>query len=268
MQLIIKHTINIRRLILAVSFCITPLCLSATAYAEGYDASIDFPPVHELSLPVSGVIKALHVTSGQRLSKGDEMLALDPVPFDAARSYAKSRVTVQQTLLTESERDLQQQQELYDRTLLARVDLENAELRVKRDRALLENAQAQLANAEYELAYSKLISPFDALVTSVHVNQRQSINNSLQSKKLISLVEQGKYLAKFYVSADELGKFSIGQGATINSRSKDYPGKVSSIVYSAIDQTSNEEKPYLITAVFTTQDQRMPVGQRASVHID
>jgi len=259
---------NTRRLIFAVTFYITPLCLSATAYAEDYDASIDFPPAHELSLPVSGVIKVLQVTSGQRVSKGDEILALDPVPFDAARSYARSRVTVQQTLLTASERDLQQQQELYDRTLLARVDLENAELRVKRDRAMLENAQAQLANAEYELAYSKLTSPFDALITSVHVNQRQSINNSLQSKKLISLVEQGKYLAKFHVSADELARFSIGQTATINSSNKKYSGKVSSIAYSGIDQTSSKEKPYLITAIFTAKDQRMPVGQRASVHID
>lgn len=266
--MMMKPTMNTCRQLLAITCCIGPLCISSAASAEDYDAVIDFPPANELSLPVSGVIKTLRVTTGQRVAKGEEILALDPRPFDAARAYAEARVTVQQTLLTESERDLQQQQELYDRTLLARVDLENAELRVKRDKALLKNAQAQLANAEYELAYSKLITPFDALVLSVHINQGQSINNSLQSKNLVAIVEQGKYLAKFYVSADGLDKFTIGQAVTIDSRDIKYPGKVSSIIYRGLDQTSNSDKPYLVTAVFSAADRKSHIGQNASVHID
>ncbi len=104
-------------------------------FAAEYDALIDLPRGIELSLPVSGVIKTLNVVAGQRVEQGEVMLLLDQTPFNAAKAFAESRVTVQQTILKESLRDFKNQQELYDRTVLASVELEDAELRVKRDKA-------------------------------------------------------------------------------------------------------------------------------------
>jgi multidrug efflux system membrane fusion protein len=251
---------------------ICPLLLLVTggvsniANAADFDATIEFPPRQELSLPVSGVIKTLNVTGGQQVSAGDVLLVLDPVPFNAARSYAQSLVTVRQTLLTESQRDLQQQQELYDRTVLARVDLENAELRVKRDTAILQHAQAQLAEADYALKYSRLIAPFDALVLAVQVNQGQSINNALQSKTLISLVRQDHYQATFYVSAEVLEKLQIGQAVTVSSAGKQYPGKISTITYQSLTKEAGRDKQFMITAGFILHDRRLPVGRSASVN--
>jgi RND family efflux transporter MFP subunit len=250
--------------LLLVVYC----CIGTNGYAADYDAVIDLSPRHELSLPVSGIITSLNVTAGQRVSRGDELLALDPVPFQAARTYAQSRVTVQQTLVTESQRDLQQQQELYDRTVLARVELENAELRVKRDVAVLENAQAQLAEADYGLKYSKLIAPFDALVLSVLVNQGQSINNALQSKTLITLARQDHYQAIFYVPAEELEKFSIGQAVTVNSDGKKYPAKISSISYQPLKKDTIAEKTFTIACGFVVRGQALAVGTSASVNLD
>lgn len=239
--------------------------LGYNAFAAEYAAVIEFPPHRELSLPVSGVITTLKVAPGQRVSKGDLMLALDPAPFNAAKNHAQSRITAQQTRLTESERDFQQQQELYDRTVLAAVELENAQLRAQRDRAILENAQAQLADAEYALAYSQLNAPFDALILSVPVNVGQSINNVLQSKTLITLVQQGQYQARFYVEANELEKMNIGQAVSIAVGNKQYPGKVSSIVYPSAQPGSNGESRHMVTASFTSDEKPFPVGRKASV---
>lgn len=251
------------KLLLFISCSINAIFISPTVFAADHDATIGLPTAHELSLPVSGVIKILDVTPGQRVTKGKVMLTLDPVPFNAAKTHAQSRVTVQKTLLTESQRDYQQQQELYDRTVLALVDLENAKLKVTRDRANLEDANASLANAKYALAYSKLVAPFDALVLSVHVNQGQSINNALQSKRLITLVEQGKHQATFYVTPEELEKINIGEPVTISSDSKKYPGEISRIAYE-----SSKENKNLISAIFKTPDRKLLIGHKASVHID
>ena len=253
---------HIYRLLLLI-----PSCLGNFAYATDYDATIEFPPPYELSLPVSGVIKTLKVTAGQRISKGDEILALDSTPFRSAITYAQSRITVQQTVLTESQRDFKQQQELYDRTVLALVELENAELRVKRDRAALDVAQAQLADAEYAFSYSKLVAPFDALVLSVHANQGQSINNALQSKSLILLVRQGHYQARFLVSIDDLEKIKIDQPVTVKSMGKQYQGKITSINYQPLAEDIGKDKRFMIAAEFISQDATMPISHEASVHI-
>jgi RND family efflux transporter MFP subunit len=239
---------------------------SSVSFAADYEASVSLSPEVELSLPVSGVVKTLKVSAGQRVSKGDELLSLDPVPFSAAKVYAQSRLTVQKTLLTASQRDLEQQKELYDRTVLATVELENAELRERRDRANLEAAKAQLSVADYRLSYSKLYAPYDAIILSVEVNQGQSINNTLHSQPLISLARQGYYLARFNVPMAELDSIRVDQPVTIKMAGKSYQGKVSSIDFRAVD--GSERKGVAVAAEFIAKDEMMLVGQKASVHIE
>jgi RND family efflux transporter MFP subunit len=242
--------------------------ISNIAQAADFDATVDFSPRLELSLPVSGMVKTVNVTAGQRVVKGEELLSLDPVPFKAAMTYAQSRLTIQQTLLSESLRDLKQQQELYERTVLATVELENAELRVKRDKASVENAQSQLDEAVYELTYSKIVAPFDALILSVEVNPGQSINNALQSKTLISLVRQNHYQARFYASAEALEKIKIGQTATVTTEGEGYQAVISSISYEPLQRSGDDGSRYMIQAGFTSEKKSMPPGVNARVHVD
>lgn len=243
-----------------------------SVFAADYEAMIDFAPRIELSVPVSGVIKTVNVASGQRVAKDDVLLSLDPVPFKAEKDLAQSRVTALQTLLTESQRDLKHQQELFDRTVLSLVELQDAELREKRDRAQLESARAQLIQAAYAFESSRLIAPFDALVLSVHVNQGQFVNNSQQSTPLITLVRSGQYQANLHLPIEMLNKIKIGQNVSIKSKDKEYTGKISSIDYQSVvnaDTTDDTtDKKFVITAIFSSQDSTMPVGNTANIHID
>ena len=145
--------------------------------------------------------------------------------------HAESRVAVQQTLLVESLRDFSNRQELFDRTVLSTVQLENSELKVKRDKAFLKSAEAQLAVANYDLSYSRLSAPFDALVLFVSVNQGQSINNAIESKTLITLVRRGRYLARFMVSAEAYNGLQIGRSVTVKTQGNIYQGSISSIAF-------------------------------------
>ena len=253
---------NLQRLCLPVFFCLVDV-----TYAAEFDATIELSPQYALSLPVSGVVKSLKVVTGQRVEKGDELLALDATPFMAAKDNALARVSVQKTRLKESQRDLQQQQELYDRTVLAYVDLENAQLREQRDKANLAYAQAELTDANYELSYSKLTAPFDALILSVNVNQGQSINNTLQSKTLVSLVRRHYYEAVFYVTPDVLDKLAIDQPVKIKGVVEQYDGKISSIDYQTITTDKDRTKRFKIAARFVSKGNVL-IGQQASVHID
>jgi RND family efflux transporter MFP subunit len=243
-------------------------CLSNAVQAADFDATVELSTRIELSLPVSGMVKTLSVAAGQRVAKGDELLAFDPAPFNAAKAHAQARVTLQQTVLSESTRDLKQQQELYERTVLATVELENAELRVKRDRAVLDEAQAQLDEAAYALSYSRLIAPFDALVLNVEVNPGQSISNVLQSKTLITLVKQGLYHASFYVPGEALEKLTIGQAVTVTIESKAYPGEISNIGYEPVQASGDNAGLFMLQASFTAVDKAMFIGRKAKVHID
>lgn len=247
---------------------VTLSILCTFTYAADFDATIKLSDPIELSLPVSGVIKTLDVVAGQYVKQGEKILMLDQIPFQAAKVHAESRVAVQQTLLVESSRDFSNQQELYDRTVLSSVRLENAELKVKRDKAFLKSAEAQLAVANYNLSYSQLSAPFDALVLSVFVNQGQSINNAIESKTLITLVRRGSYLARFTASAESYNGLQIGRSVTVNAQGNSYQGRISSIASEQVRAEGGQRKSYLIDAAFSSDKQLLLIGDKASVHID
>jgi multidrug resistance efflux pump len=138
--------------------------------------------------------------------------------------------------------------------------------------AKVDEIRAQLAEADYELAYSRLLAPFDALILSVEVNPGQSINNALQSKTLVTLVRQGYYVAEFYVPVDSLDKFKVGQTVTVTLEGKPNPGVVSSISYEPLQASGDNAKLnaglFMIQAGFTAVDNAMHIGRKAKVHID
>ena len=247
-------------------------CLWVNAYAEDFEALIDFPPRFELSLPVSGLVDTVKVTAGQRVKKGEIMLSLDETPFKAERTLMQARVALHQARLSEAKRDFDHQQELFDRTVLSTVDLENAELRVKRDTAMLESAKAMLKHAEYEFSHSQLKAPFDALVMSVQVNEGQAINNTIQSKILVSLVRQGHYIARFNAGAEQLDKINIDMPVKVVISGTQYAAKISAISYASASSYNGSaisgENHYSVEAGFIVENGSLPVGQKASVVID
>lgn len=247
-------------------------CLCVNAYALNLDAVIDFSPRVELSLPVSGIVDEVKVSAGQHVKQGETILSLDETPFRAERAFMQSRVAFHQARLTESQRDLKHQQELFDRTVLSTVELENAELRVKRDNAQLESAKARLARANYDFSVSRLKAPFDALVLAVQVNAGQAINNTLQSKTLVSLVRQGSFVAGFKVSAGQLEKLKIETPVKVVIGDAQHPAKISAISYAPLQLGQGEdaggEKRYRVEAVFFTAGDSIPVGKKVSVVID
>ena len=249
-----------------IMILLVSLLTGSVSYAADYEASVSFSSEVQLGLPVSGLVETLKVRTGQQVSKGDELLSLDQAPFNTAKIRAQAKLAVQKTLLAQSQRDLQQQKELYDRTVLASVELEDAELREKRDLANVADAQAQLATANYMLSHSKLAAPFDAIIMSVNVNQGQYINNSLQGMTLITVVRQEHYQTRFNVPLAELANISIDQPVTIKVAGRTYQGKVSNIEYLA--PVSDDSKGVAVAVEFIAQGAATLVGQKASVHIE
>ena len=259
-----------KRLISAIrpGILLSAVFMVSHGYAAGYDAVITLPPAQEFSLPVSAMVETVNVSAGQKINQGDEIIVLDQVPFAAAKKHAKANMVIQQSRLKEAQRDLEHHRELYDRTVLSTVDLENVEMREQRARAHLADAKAQLEVADYEQANSKLLAPFDAIVTSVHVNRGQYLNNTLQSQPLVTLARRGHYLVRFDAPAAELNNLEIGKSVRVVSADKNYMAVISAISYQQPARDVAKDNRYNVSAEFTSDDEKLLLGQSATVHID
>jgi multidrug efflux system membrane fusion protein len=140
-----------------------------------------------LTLPVSGVVSDVLVEKGQQVSQGQILLKLDSRYAEARLHAARARVSRYLPGRDEAKRELERALELYDRTVLSEVELQQAKIDYAEKNAALEEARAEEAEARLDLEYSVLKAPFDLVVLHTHVVSGQAVVNELQAVPLVDV---------------------------------------------------------------------------------
>ena len=236
------------------------------AYAAPFDADVQFSHRITLSVPVTGEIQQVNVKAGQAINSGDVLIALDKTPFEAAVIQAKSAVTTHETEKRETERDYKQLQELYDRGVLSTVELENGELKMKRAIAAHDAAMARLAQAEYDLAHSTIVAPFNGWVLKVIVNKNETVNSSLETQPLIILAEANKYVARVQVPLKSIGGLKIGKTGTVSVGKKSFKGTIAAVSLEPVS-ASDGKASYAVDVEFDSNGTLLRAGQTARVEM-
>jgi len=119
-----------------------------------------------LTTPVSGVVKSVFVSVGQRVKKGQPLLALDDTIYQARVMEAEAGVARAKEEGLDAERDLARAKELYSRAVSSTTELDAAKLRNARADAVTKEAQARLIIARKNQQDSILRAPFDGVVSA------------------------------------------------------------------------------------------------------
>lgn len=225
------------------------LSFIATA-AFGADGTVQWARRVELGLGASGVIKTVAAESGARVAKGQVLVALDDTPFKAVLDQARAD-------RDEAARDYKQAQQLFERTVLSAVELENAKLKSVR-------AQARYAQAKYQLDQSRIVAPFDAWVLEVRAQAGQNVVNALEARPLVVLAAAGEYLAQLRVPAATLDRLKIGQVANVTVGGKSYAGRIQSL---ALEPAGGKADGQHDVAVFFQAAEMLRPGRAAAVEL-
>ena len=140
-----------------------------------------------LSLPVSGVVQQVLVKKGQTARQGETLLKLDTRRIEASLQAAKARVERFRPSRDEAKRELERAEELFDRTVLSEVELQQAKIDYAEKNAALHEARAELTQAKLDLEYSELKAPFDLVVLQPYVVNGQAVVNVMQAVPLIEV---------------------------------------------------------------------------------
>jgi RND family efflux transporter MFP subunit len=228
-------------------------------HAVELDARLDWSRRVELTMPVSGVVTSIAAQAGETVKKDQVLLTLDPAPFQAAARAAEARAAATRIERDEATRDAKQAQELYDRTVLSTVELENARNKKARTEAQYQDAQAVLEQARYRLRVSSLRAPFEARILARRAEVGQSLAADLQPPVVMVIAAAGEYLAQARVGGDRAATLKPGQKVEVRAGGKNYPASVRAVNY---DPSGKE--PYLVDVVFATTD-HFQAGQGARI---
>lgn len=233
----------------------------------------------------------LSVDSGDRVTRGQEIAALNPVVQEArvararaalvanAASQQKAEAALERTrsIFAQVQANNRRQQELARQnvTSVQRAEeaqrdenVSRAELAVSEaDLAVVKSqkadAEAALKQEEALLSQYTLAAPYDAVIVSRHVEPGAVVR---AGDPIFTLIDPATIWIQAYVDEERAGQLSLGQDATIRLRSRpdaDFRGRIVRIGLES-DRVNEERRVWLACADCPEQ---MYLGEQASVRI-
>jgi len=232
---------------------------------------------------VSGIVDKLYVDFNTPVKKGELLASLDPRLFqaalqkaDASAASARAGVAKAQAALTDSQRLVVRDQELFQNGLIARSELDtslstrdgNAASLAGAKAAVLQ-ANADRAQAAANLEFTRITSPIDGVVVSRSVDAGQTVAAALQAPTLFVIAND---LTKMQILANvdqaDVGKVHQGENAKFTVDA--YPGEVFQGRISQVRQaatTTNNVVTYAAVIQADNPDRKLRQGMTAAVTI-
>jgi len=195
---------------------------------ETITASGTINPVTSISVgtQVSGSIKQIYVDFNSPVKRGQLLAQIDPSLFQAQVEQARAnlynaRANYQkaQSVLFNDHKTYTRYKTLYEKNFIARSDVDLAETNYYTDKAQVESARAQIAQAsavlsnnEANLRYTRIISPVNGIVVSRNVDVGQTVAASFQTPTLFLVAQDlTKMQIDTNVAEADIGKVRVGQ---------------------------------------------------------
>jgi RND family efflux transporter MFP subunit len=212
-------------------------------------ASAEVVPIHkaQLSFPLTGVVKTVEVSAGNKVTAGQTLVTLDTTILEAQVKQAEANLAATETQLKYLVRIGTDQEHL---------DSANADI---------DRAQAALDSARATLAEATLTAPFDGTIASVNISPAETV---VPGQIVITLGD----LTHFQVETTDLSErdvpnVQVGQTAIvfIEALNQQFTGKVTDI--SRISSMVGGDVVYKVTIELDTQSQSLFWGMSADVEI-
>ncbi len=171
----------------------------------------------ELQALVDGVIVEVgeNFREGGAVKKGELLIQIDPFDYETALTEAQWKLKEAEARLEQLRRDFVRAKDLYTQKNVSEEFIDNAELAVVQQEALVGQRVVGVQRAEHEVADARLIAPYDGVVMNVNGNLGNSVSGF--SDKVADLIDTSQLEARFSLSNAQYGRL-IDNGETAVGR--------------------------------------------------
>ena len=213
-----------------------------------------------LSTTVTGVVDKVMVSPGQKLKKGDVLLSLDAREFKAVLDDALAGQLAAKTTYAEAKREMARSQDLFERTMLSDHDLQVVKNSQAQAKAAYLKARAKLQLAEIALERSRIQAPYNCVVLNVLALPGQTVLSNLRPEPLAVVAEAGRMIARAWLPAAELDKFS-----TIRAQQVSVAKQKFAVISQNIMPEANDKGLYALDVLFASDGSKLRASQAASI---
>ncbi len=224
----------------------------------------------QVGTQVSGTIAKLYADFNSQVKQGQLLAQLDPTFLKASLNEQKANVDRATAQLNEAKRNSSRTKEMFERQLVAQIDLDAATTSLETAEASLKQAQSARERAEVNLNYATILAPISGVVISRNVDVGQTVAASLSAPTLFTIAND---LSKMQVTASvdeaDIGQVKTGQKVTFRVDSyadRQFEGVISQVRLQPV-VTQNVVTYNVIIDVNNPEQKLMP-GMTATCSIE
>lgn len=198
-----------------------------------------FQAVDEVTLRsrVGGYLDQVNFKDGTMVKKGDQLFVIDQRPFQTALSVANASLEVARSTLTFAETEFKRTETLAQRGTLPVSTLDDRRRELLSAQANVRGAEASLARAELDLAYTKITSPLDGRIDRRLI----SVGNLVQADQTALTTIVSLDPIDFYFDVDERRLLNFARQAREQGSDLQEGGGALDVFVTIADAT---EKPF------------------------
>lgn len=174
---------------------------------------------------VSGQIKKLHVTLGQKVNEGDLIAEIDLLPQQNALRLAETglaNVKAQRVARVanrkQAEATFERQRAMLAGNATSQTDFEAAEATLDAINADIDALDAQVDRAELEveiaqinLGYTRIVAPMDGVVIAIVTKEGQTLNSAQTVPTIVVVAQMDTMSVKVQISEADIDQVRAGQ---------------------------------------------------------
>jgi multidrug efflux system membrane fusion protein len=194
---------------------------SATAQKGNIGVYLDaigtVTPVYTDSITsqVNGLVVAVRYTEGQRVSKGDPLVDIDPRPYRAMLLQAQGALERDQNLLAQAQMDLERYRAAWARNAIAKQTLDDQEKLVLQDEGAVKNDEGTVQFEQIQVDYCHITAPIAGRVGLRLVDPGNVVQSS-GTVTLAVITQLEPITVIFTIPEDSLGQVE----ARLNAKAK------------------------------------------------
>ena len=177
--------------------------ISDTAYQNEYVAEINSLQNVEVRTRIKGFIENIYVDEGQTLKQGQTLFTISSKEYQQDLFKAKAALKSAMADLKSAEIELANAQKLVDKNIVSNTELEMMQTKVDAMNAKVAEAQSGEAQAELNLSYTEIKSPFDGIINRI-------------PNKTGSLIDQGTLLTTISNNKEMFAYFRVSEADYLN----------------------------------------------------
>ena len=238
--------------------------------------------IHEeevrLTSEILGSIKAIHVSEGQPVKRGELLLEIDSATYAADVVQSRAAVRLQEigidrvrARIERFTRQHQRSERLFQRGVLDAHSLETidhelqlARIDLRSSLERLEQAGARLGQAEDRLEKTRVRAPVDGVVTALDVDAGETAipsSTNVPGSRLMTIADPARIIAEVYVDEADIAAVRVGQSAQVVAVA--HPGRPMTGRIAFIANTATTQQPRRSLSFVT----KIRLGPASGLHL-